>query len=58
MLRREVYCDETEGEQVSAVLGKWDVQFYVEEIKGNDNRVLKFVAFVPDFIINDLAASS
>ncbi|NJE84908.1 TIGR00341 family protein [Thermococcus sp. CX2] len=55
MLRLEVYCDETEGEQVSAVLGKWNVQFYMEEVRGNDHRVLKFVALVPDFIINDLA---
>ncbi|NJE03558.1 TIGR00341 family protein [Thermococcus sp. MV11] len=55
MLRLEIYCDEGEGSKVSEVLAKWGVQFYTEEVKGNDRRILKFTALVPDFVINDVA---
>ncbi|ASJ04103.1 TIGR00341 family protein [Thermococcus barossii] len=54
MLRLEVYCDEGEGERVADVLGKWNLQFYTEEVQGNGRRALRFTALVPDFVINDV----
>lgn len=54
MLRLQVYCDESEGERVSGVLSKWNVQFYVESVNGGSGSLLKFTAFVPDFVINDI----
>lgn len=54
MLRLEIYCDESEGEKVREVLGRWNLQFYAEEVQGNGKNVFKFTALVPDFVINDV----
>jgi len=55
MLRLELYCDESEGDKVREVLTKWNLQFYTEKVQGNGGKVLKFIALVPDFVINDVA---
>ncbi|WP_245612445.1 hypothetical protein [Palaeococcus ferrophilus] len=54
MLRLELYCAENEGEKVSEILSRWKVQFYVEEVRGSGEVVLRFTALVPEFAINDL----
>ncbi|WP_297067394.1 TIGR00341 family protein [Thermococcus sp.] len=54
MLQLQVYCERKEEKGVSNVLSKWNVQFYVEGAGGSDESLLKFTAFVPDFVINDI----
>ncbi|MDI3474486.1 MAG: hypothetical protein PWQ79_1507 [Thermococcaceae archaeon] len=55
MLQLDVYCGEEDVQKVTEVLKRWNIGFYTEESMANGQRVLRFTALVPDFVINELA---